>query len=120
MTVDINDPYAVADHDTVMRKQGFLVGYYGSIKTDKLVVEIKENLSDYLEQAHGMFITYYVNENAPLSRFLVEEKGITLMEEIEALCNKNADTIFDIKYDNSLPLDVFEYEVLLSEIKRLR
>ena len=34
------------------------------------------------------------------------------MDEIEALCNKSADTIFD----NSLLLEVFEYEVLLTGI----
>ena len=36
-----------------------------------------------------------------------------IMEKIEAMCNKNADTIFDIQYDNGLPVGVFEYEVLL-------
>jgi hypothetical protein len=41
------------------------------------------------------------------------------MNEIEALCNKNADTIFDIQYDNSLSLDVFEYEVLFSGIGKI-
>jgi hypothetical protein len=119
MTVDMNNPYAVADHDRVMRKQGFIMGYYGSIRADELVREIKEKLVDYLEQAHGMFITYYVHEASSISMFFNEDKGMIIIEEIEALCNKNADTIFDIKYDNNLPLDVFEYEVLLSGIKRL-
>ena len=41
-----------------------------------------------------------------------------MMDKTEALCNKNADTIFDIQYDNNLALDVFEYEVLLSGIDR--
>ncbi len=118
MKVDINDPIAVADHDTVMRKKGYTVGYYGCIRPEKLVMEIKDKLGDYLQNAKGMFVTYYVNENSSMSMFLREGKGGDVMEEIEALCNKNTDTIFDIQYDNNLPLEVFEYEVLLSGIDR--
>lgn len=116
MKVDINDPIAVEDHDTVIRKRGYIIGYYGSVKPKKLVMEIKDKLGDYLQNAEGMFITYYVNENSSMSMFFGEGKGGDIMEEIEALCNKNADTIFDIQYDNDLPLEVFEYEVLLSGI----
>ena len=120
MKVDSNDPFAVADHDTVMRKQGYMIGYYGSAKPVDLLTEIKGKLGEYLQQAKGMFVTYYMNEDASLSMFFREGKGMTVIEEIEALCNKNIDTIFDIQYDNSLALDVFEYEVLLSGIKKYR
>ena len=116
MKVDSNDPFAVADHDTVMRKQGYMIGYYGSVKPIDLVTEIKGELGEYLQQAKGMFVTYYMNEDASLSMFFGNDKGMTIIEEIEALCNKNTDTIFDIQYDNILALDVFEYEVLLSGI----
>ena len=120
MKVDSNDPFAVADHDTVMRKQGYMIGYYGSVKPVDLVTDIKGKLGENLQQAKGMFVTYYINEDASLSMFFGKDKGITIMEEIEALCNKNADTIFDIQYDNSLALDVFEYEVLLSGINKIQ
>ena len=116
MKVDINDPYAVADHDTVMRKKGYIVGYYGSVNADKLVTEIKTNLGKNLQKANGMFVTYYMNENSSLAMFFGDSEGEIIMKEIEALCNKNADTIFEIQYDNSLALDVFEYEILLSGI----
>jgi len=118
MKVDSSDPFAVADHDTVMRKQGYMIGYYGSVKPVDLVTEIKGKLGEYLQQAKGMFVTYYVNEASSMSIFFNKNKGITVIEEIEALCNKNTDTIFDIQYDNSLALDVFEYEVLLSGVNK--
>ncbi len=118
MKVNVNDPYSVADHDTVMRKKGYIVGYYGSTKAENLVMEIKDRLGENLQKAEGMFVTYYVNEDSPLSIFFSEHEGEIIIEEIEALCNKNADTIFDIQHDNSLPLDVLEYEVLLSGIDK--
>ena len=119
MVVDINDPFAMADHDTVMRKKGYIIGYYGSVRPEKLAIEIKEKLGDYLQNAEGMFVTYYVNEDTPLSIFFGDSEGEIIIEEIEALCNQNADTIFDIQHDNSLPFDVFEYEVLLSGIQNI-
>ncbi len=66
----------------------------------------------------GYFVGYYVNENTSLSIFFGESEGEIIIEKIEALCNKDADTIFDIQHDNNLPLDVFEYEVLLSGIDK--
>ncbi len=96
MKVDINDPYAVADHDTVMRKKGYIVGYYGCVKAENLVMEIKEKLGENLQKAEGMFVTYYVNEDTPLSIFFGEREGEIIIEEIEELCNQNADTIFNI------------------------
>ncbi len=50
--------------------------------------------------------------------YLKKVKRIDMMDATEAFCNKNADTIFDIQYDSSLVLDVFEYVVLLSGIDR--
>jgi hypothetical protein len=119
MKIDVNNPFEVADHDTIMRKPGYMLGYYGRVEPKKLVMEIKEKLGDYLKKAEGMFVTYYVNENASMSMFFGKGQGINVMDEIEALCNKNTDTIFDIQYDNSLSLDVFEYEVLLSGIGKI-
>ena len=78
-------------------------------------MEIKEKLGDTLNKAEGVFITYSMNKSSPMA-MLVEIKGSELMEEIEALCNKDADTILDILYDNDLPVGIFEYEVLLSGI----
>ncbi len=79
-------------------------------------MQIKDKLGDDLHKSEGMFITYNMNENSPMS-MLGETKGGEIMNELEALCNKNADTIFDIQYDDGLPVGVFEYEVLLTGIK---
>ena len=98
-----------------MRKKGCIVGYYGSVRPEKLVIEIKEKFGDNLYKAESVFITYYMNKNSPMAMF-GEIKGAKLMEEIEALCNKSADTMLDILYDNDLSVGVFEYEVLLTGI----
>ncbi|NOR56615.1 MAG: hypothetical protein GQ531_10485 [Sulfurovum sp.] len=115
MMINENDLLAVRAYYTIMREKGYFVGYYGSVRQEKLVMEIKEKLGDYLYKAEGVFITFYMNKSSPAAMF-VELKGEELMEEIEALCNKNADTMLDILYDNSLPLGAFEYEVLLTGI----
>ena len=116
--VDTNDSFAMEYHDTSMRKKGCIVGYYGSVRPEKLVMELKDKLGDDLCKAEGVFITYYMNKNSPMA-IVGETKGEKLMEEIEALCNKNADTMLDILYDNSLPAGAFEYEVLLTGIRKL-
>ncbi len=53
MKVDINDPYAVADHDTVMRKKGYIVGYYGCVKAENLVMEIKREVGRKPTKSRG-------------------------------------------------------------------
>ena len=49
MKIDMNDPLAVADHDTIMKQEGYFVGYYGSTSIEDVVDDIKGKLGEDLK-----------------------------------------------------------------------
>ena len=110
MMVDENDLLEVVDYYTIMRQQGYLVGYYGCILAKNVVEEVKGNLGDNILLAKGMYIVFYVNEDFPMNMMS------TVFEGLESLANENTCVIFDFIIDNDISDEIMEYEVLLSGI----
>ena len=108
-----------ADYNTVMRREGTIVGYYGRTVFEEVVMEIKEMFSEELHEAKGAYITFYINENT-LSYISSNQKSIdNIVKEIEVLINKQADIIFNVQYDNALSLDVLAYMIVFSGIDKI-
>ena len=61
MRVDSNNPFAVADHEN------------------------KDKSGEHLQQVKSMFVTYQMNKDTSLSMFFDEDKGMNVIEDIEAI-----------------------------------
>lgn len=108
--VDENDLLEVVNYDTIMRQQGYFVGYYGCTLAKNVVEEVKDKLGDNILVAKGMYIMLYVNGDSPVMIMS------TVLEGLESLVSEDTCVIFDFIIDNNIPDENMEYEVLLSGI----
>ncbi len=113
MKIDMNDPLAVADHDTIMKQEGYFVGYYGSASIEDVVDDIKGKLGEDLKRAKGAFVTIYGND------FLDPDRLEEIVSKIEELMDKDANVVFLSEVDDGISAGELRYEVLLSGINNI-
>ncbi|BAF73237.1 hypothetical protein [Sulfurovum sp. NBC37-1] len=108
MIADRNDPLSMADYYTIMRKKGYINGYYGSTSIDKVAEEVKVKLGKALLSAQGVSVLLYMNERMQQSD--IENMWL----QIEALIHPGASIMLNTETDNGISGNMVEYEVLLS------
>jgi len=113
MLVDKDDALDYADYCTMMRKQGYYVGYYGRTTADQFENDIRSKLGNILKKAQTFSIVFYVNANFDIS--LIS----SLYERIEPYFQEDTSSFYNTHFDEKLPDGVFEYEILLSGIEKV-
>ena len=111
MKGDTNISLAKADHNTIMRREGYFVGYYGSSTADELVDDIREKLVDQWCKAKGLSVVFYHCDDD-----ISEDIG-QITDEIESLVSEDTNMVFCSEIDDRVSAGVLEYEVLLSGIE---
>lgn len=103
----LEEDLAVANCNTIMRPEGYIVGYFGSTLVRNIIEEVKGKLGDNLLVAKGMHITFYLNEDMSIS--LLNNAWI----KIEELVNEDTKIVFEFEINNEISDDKIVYEVLL-------
>ena len=113
MKGDTNISLAKADHNTIMRRDGYFVGYYGSLTADELVDDIRDKLADQLCKAKGLSVVFYHCDHD------ISEEIEHITNEIESLVSDDTSMVFYGEIDNRISTSVLEYEILLSGIETI-
>lgn len=113
MLVDKNDMLDYADYTLMMRREGFFAGYYGITTPYQFKNEIQDKLADSLKEAQAFSIVFYVNENFD------QTLASTLYDKIEVLFQRGISSFYNSHFDKNIPDGVFEYEIILSGIKKM-
>jgi cell division GTPase FtsZ len=108
MKIDMYDPLAVADHDTIMKQEGYFAGYYGIASIEDVADDIKSKLGEDLKRSKGAFVTIYSND------FLDSERLDEIMGRIEEMMDRDANIVFLSEVDDGISAGDVGYEVLLS------
>ncbi len=114
MKIDMNDPLAVADHDTIMKQEGYFVGYYGSASIEDVADDIKSKLGEDLKRAKGAFVTIYCDD------FIDSDRLDEIVGKIEELMDKDANIVFLSGVDDGISASELGYEILLSGLVILK
>ena len=100
-----SDPYGY-----IMRIDGYMIGYYGSIETDLFISDVKSRFGDVIEIAKGVSLTLYFTDQ-PL-----KEIG-DLKESVELLLDGDASFKFSGRKDEKIADGFLEYEIILTGMK---
>ena len=102
------DPYGF-----IMRIDGYMTGYYGSIETDLFVTDMKNRFENIIEVAKGVTLTLYWKDQS-------EDMISNFAEAVELLLDEDANfRIAGIK-DDKISDGFLEYEILLTGMNDIR
>ena len=102
------DPYGY-----IMRIDGYMTGYYGSIQTDLFESDVKNRFGDMIEQAKGVSLTFYWSDQ---SREVISD----LVYSVELLLDEDANFKFSDKKDEKIADGFLEYEIILTGMKNFK
>jgi len=95
------------EYDTSVRKEGYFVGYYGSVEIDYFISDVQKKLGDNLKKLKNMSVKYYYSD------VVSEEKIVDVIESIRRLVDEDVSIVVNGKVDDSLTPGIVEYEILL-------
>lgn len=113
MRVDCEDSLSQIDYDVIMRREGYYLGYFGKSKVENLVDEIFMRFDKDLRIAEGISLEVYYSDKSLLSD--IER----LQVDIPPLLHERIDIILNCYFDERVPSETVEYELLLSGISNL-
>ncbi len=99
------DPYGF-----IMRIDGYMTGYYGSVKTDLFTGDLKNKFGNVIEKAKGVSLTFYWSDQS-------QEVISDLASSIELLLDEDTNFKVSGKKDESVADGFLEYEILLTGMK---
>lgn len=99
------DPYGF-----IMRIDGYMTGYCGSVKTDLFESDIKNRFGDIIEKAKGVSLTFYWSDQS-------QEVISDLASSVELLLDEDANFKLSGKKDEKIADGFLEYEIILTGMK---
>lgn len=104
---------SVVDSDTIMKQEGYVVGYHGCALIENVIKELQGKLGDNLSIAKGMSIRFYMNKDMLMSILR------NVYDKIESLSKYDIDIVYNIEVNNEIHTDRIEYEILLNGMCKL-
>jgi len=102
------DPYGY-----IMRIDGYIIGYYGSIEVDHFIDDVKARFEDIIASAKGVSLTLYWKDQ---SEYMISN----FAEAVELLLDEDTNfRIHSIK-DEKISDGFLEYEIILTGIANIR
>ena len=99
------DPYGF-----IMRIDGYMTGYYGSVKTDLFDSDVKNRFGNVIEKAKGVSLTFYWSDQS-------QEVISDLSGSIELLLDEDANFKLSGKKDEKIADGFLEYEIILTGMR---
>jgi len=90
-----------------MRIDGYMTGYYGSVKTDLFENDVKNRFTDIKEQAKGVSLTFYWSDQP-------QDVISDLASSIVLLLDEDANFKLSGKKDEKIADGFLEYEIILT------
>jgi len=102
------DPYG-----SIMRIDGYMIGYYGSIKADLFLTDVKNRFENIIEIAKGVSLTLYWSDQS-------EDEINNFRDSIESFLDEDANYHVSGKKDDKIADGFLEYEILLTGMSDIR
>ena len=103
-----SDPYGY-----IMRIDGYMIGYYGSIETDLFISDVKARFGNIIETAKGVSLTFYWRDKS-------HEKISDLVDSVELYLDEDANFKVSGRQDKKVAGGFLEYEIILTGMKDIR